>query len=60
MRSSSGGWVSNIRLSFDIFPSSGVRARGDSIQRWAVARDALWTTVWSAWSFSRAEINPGG
>ena len=61
MRSSSGGCVSNrwlmlrVPALFDASVSSG-----SSIQRCAVAFDAEWTTVWSSFSFSSAEISPGG
>ena len=45
MRSSSGGWVSNMRLIRLIRPSSSSTACGCSIQRWAVAWDVEPTTV---------------
>src|SRR5205823_10936685 len=60
MRSSRGGCVSNRRLSHESLPSAGSRASGDSIQRWAVALELNRTTVVSDFSFSRAEISPGG
>ena len=60
MRSSSGGWVSNILLHAPILPSSPTPDIGCSIHRWAVAVDAEWVTVVSSRSFSSAEISPGG
>src|SRR5207248_10856811 len=59
IRSSSGGWVSNSRLSLARRPSAALRASGDSIQRWAVAREPECTTVVSSFSFSSAATRPG-
>ena len=41
-------------------PCSTILSSGSSIQRCAVAFDAVWIDVSSAFSFSSAEISPGG
>ena len=59
MRSSSGGWVENKLLNRAWVWLPDVSS-GSSIQRCAVAFDAVCTTDVSSCSFFNAEINPGG